>query len=841
MSDIRRFYIAVSILIKATLCIIILVAVTPGNSIAETVEGEQKLELQSSAFILKLDKDTGGLAHLIDKESGSDMLAPPDQLNRLFEIVGEKKRFINNAGSLDSINAANNGTEQTLAIKHEFKMPDGSLFVNVHIKADSQKPDIEFVIKLDNKADGFIIESVRFPVLDVKRHLDDSKTDKAFIPGGEGAVIRGIRIDDTWGVKDYPGSGSMQLAAYYNDNMGVGLECHDTGGEPKRIGYYHNSTYGPESIHIVCTHLTAYEPNAEIAEYPIVLFPVKGSWHVAAEHYKQWALKQWWAKPKPQEMKRPEWTYENPVIIESDLRPQYCGLRTMPLDKYSEILSAWNDLFDGSARILPLYRGFARYGTYVSPHYLPLYPDETTLGKVFSDVHSTNSYNMAMVAGMVWMKKREELISGASYWVEGFDGMVEDENGNMINGWTDVTPSGPEVCVIAKDGKVYESYQQSWVGNRSQMCPSHPYTKQVLVNLAEKMAEIGLDLFLLDQMNGGRSEPCYSKEHGHPLGIGPWAAKAVADLMSAAKKAGRAKNPDFTLSLEDPGELWLPYLDIVGFRPAAVNDWPAPSVSTKSGTIEPFSYTVPAFAYVYGRLVRPQTWDIGINSNYPGRNDINAQKAALRLARTFASGTAMSIGIAPWMLVNQYAPPPEGWDHKKNPPDGPYGSMYPSDAIAQLPDRVYEPHLKLLRDTVMIAGGPALEYLNHGEMIRPPVIELPALTFVEWEWDDKAKKGVEREWKEYAIHYNTWKLKDGKIALLLANADLENAHSIMLPVEFNDIKIDDSWNVRIHRNSENGIKCENRHTGNGGEKSIVIQPCEALMIEFISPNSDGEE
>ena len=234
MSNIRRFYIAVSILTKAIMCII-----------AETVEGEQKLELQSSAFILKLDKATGGLTQLIDRESGSDMLAPPDQLNRLFEITGEKKRFINNAESLDSINAANKGTEQTLAIKHEFKTPTGSLFVSVHIKTDSQKPDIEFVIKLDNKADGLIIESVRFPVLDVKRHLDDSKTDKAFIPGGEGAVIRGIRIDDTWGVKDYPGSGSMQLTAYYNDNMGVGLECHDTGGEPKRIWYYHNSTYGP--------------------------------------------------------------------------------------------------------------------------------------------------------------------------------------------------------------------------------------------------------------------------------------------------------------------------------------------------------------------------------------------------------------------------------------------------------------------------------------------------------------------------------------------------------------------------------------------------------------------
>ncbi len=836
----RWFCIAASLLVKATLCILALVTGTLGNSIAETAEGGHELELQSSIFVLEVDKVTGGLVHLIDREAGSDLLAQSDQPAKLFEIAGENAWFANNAEALSSINLTDIDTEQILAIEYEFETPAGFIFVSVHIKADSRQPDIEFGIDVGNKADGLIIESVRFPVIDVKRHLDNSKTDKAFIPGGEGAVIRGIRIDDTWGVKDYPGSGSMQLTAYYNDNMGMGLECHDTNGEPKRIGYYHNSSYGPESVHIVCTHLTAYEPNAEIAKYPVVIFPVKGSWHVAAEHYKGWALKQWWAQPKPQEMKRPAWTYKNPVVIESDLRPQYCGLRTMPLDRYSEILNAWNDLFGGSSRLLPLYRGFARYGTYVSPHYFPLYPDEATLEKVFSDVHSTGHYNMAMVAGMVWMKKREELISGAAYWVEGFDGMVEGENGEMVDGWTDVTPSGPEVCVVTKEGKIFETYERSWAGTRSQMCPGHPYTKQVLVKLAEKMAGIGLDLFLLDQMNGGRSEPCYSQAHGHPRGIGLWATEAVADLMSSVKEAGRAKNPDFTLSLEDPGELWLPYLDIVGFRPAAVNGWPAPSVSSQSATrhgyIEPFSYTVPAFAYVYGHLVRPQTWDIGINSNHPEHRTNNAQRAALRLARTFASGSAMAFGIAPWMLVNQYAPPPEGWNHEKDPPDRPYSSVYPPDAIAQLPDRVYGPHLKLLRNAVMIAGGPALEYLNHGMMIRPPPIESPTLTFVEWAWDDEAKRSIERKWKDYAIHYNAWRLEDGSIALLLANADLENVHLISPRLEFSDVNIDERWNVRIYRNSGNRVACEDIYIVNGEVKSITIQPCEVVMIEFTGPN-----
>ena len=503
----------------------------------------------------------------------------------------------------------------------------------------------------------------------------------------------------------------------------------------------------------------------------------------------------------------------------------------MPLDKYKEILNAWNDLFGGNVTLLPLYRGFAHYGTYVSPHYFPLYPDEETLRRVFSDVHSTGHYNMAMVAGMVWMKEREEIISGPSYWVEGFDGLVRNADGEMVSGWTDVNPSGPEVCAVNSKGEIFETSERSWSGTRSQMCPGHPYTKQVLVNLAEKMAEFGLDLFLLDQMNGGRSVPCYSKDHGHPRGNGAWMAEKVGEIMEAVKKAGRAKNPDFTLSLEDPGELWLPYLDIVGFRPTAVNGWPAPSVSsqsaTRNGYIEPLSYTVPAFAYVYGHLVRPQTWDLAINSNSPEHGGYDAQRAALNLARAFVAGTSTAFTISSWMLVNQYAPPPEGWSYRKNPPDKPYGSMYPSDAIAQFPDRGYEPHIKLLRDTVMIASGPALRYLNNGAMIKPPPIDRPTLTFVEQVWDDSEKRNIQRGFRDFAIHYNAWKFSDNSIAILLVNADLEKSYSISLPVEFVE-----GYKVKIYRNTESGIVCVNMETGNHDHEDIAIQPCEALMIEL---------
>ncbi len=127
----RWFHIAVSLLIKATLYILTLVTGTLGNSIAETAEGEHKLEIQSSAFILKIDRFTGGLAHLMDKESGRDLLAPSDRPVKLFEIAGESVWFTNNADALSSISATKNGTKQTLAIEYEFKTPAGFVFVSV--------------------------------------------------------------------------------------------------------------------------------------------------------------------------------------------------------------------------------------------------------------------------------------------------------------------------------------------------------------------------------------------------------------------------------------------------------------------------------------------------------------------------------------------------------------------------------------------------------------------------------------------------------------------------------------------------------------------------------------
>jgi hypothetical protein len=68
------------------------------------------------------------------------------------------------------------------------------------------------------------------------------------------------------------------------------------------------------------------------------------------------------------------------------------------------------------------------------------------------------------------------------------------------------------------------------------------------------------------------------------------------------------------------------------------------------------------------------------------------------------------------------------------------------------------------------------------------------------------------------------------------NADLEKAHPISLPVEISDVSIDKKWNIRIYRNTEDRVAYEDIYMGNGKEKSITIQPCEALMIDSTRPN-----
>ena len=662
----------------------------------------EPVSIESRAFALTIESTTGQIVSLRDKATDTPLLAGPG--SDLFRISGP-------SGAITSADSPPISVEvqgDRLTIHHRFVRDRGHIDVRLHLVANANADPVTFEIQVENNAQGHIVEMVDYPIIPLRRLGDADGGERVFTPGGEGAVTygQGVSLVLDWaGLAPYPGHASMQFTAHYNDRLGVGLMAQDSSGASKMIGFW-SARYGDQGqvvdlpgLRLGHQLLLPRVADRPIQTYPVVLYPVKEHWMAAAEPYRRWAQQQPWVRPKAEDDRSPAWVRSNPVVIESRFLPRYLGLRLMPLASIPRILNAWSDEFGGEATILPLFRAFERYGENAVPHFRPFWPSDQTVTATWRGVRNAGHRSMAMIAAMVWQLSTPEFIAGWSYWVQGFDGRIE-MGGDWVDGWTGLDsaqvqrfdPTGPDVCTIEPNGEVYISEGSDWTGRRAQMCPGHQHTRQVLVRLAEAMAGRSMDLFLLDQMNGGGSRPCYSNDHGHPPGYGRWIAENIGQLMAAVRAAGRAasqaNNSDFALTMEDPGELWLPYMDLVGCRPQGINYWPAIYNKLPGSVVD--SRSVPAFPFVYGRQTRCVAWDIHINvAGHPVELH-NREHSLIQMARTLVWGSLMSIDVKGWMMVDLFAPPPEGRSYE----DGAYcpgpECRVPIDAIAITPVTIME-------------------------------------------------------------------------------------------------------------------------------------------------------
>ena len=68
----------------------------------------------------------------------------------------------------------------------------------------------------------------------------------------------------------------------------------------------------------------------------------------------------------------------------------------------------------------------------------------------------------------------------------------------------------------------------------------------------------------IDQVVGGGVPPCFQESHGHPWAGLDRMTRAFAEILRQAHGLTYAKGA--ALSLEEPGEFFIPYMDIVHAR-----------------------------------------------------------------------------------------------------------------------------------------------------------------------------------------------------------------------------------------------------------------------------------
>ena len=704
----------------------------------------EPLRVDSSHLQLAFDAETGDLVRLAEAASGFETLAAGRSPTFQLQLADAERqsRWVDSR-SARSVVAERRADGHTTTLTLRYLGLEEGLDATVTVQARSDRPDVRFRLEVRNDS-ALIVETAVFPLLRLKRPLGDSAGDDClFVPGGDGYVARAEALErQRWHYRGYPGPASMQLAAYYDDTVGLSVICEDTQAEAKLLGAGVEDACVSPSIWFQ----RPFVPGAGFASPWVVVRPCVGSWMDAADDYRAWAREQWWARPKRGEA-APPWLAASPLVLSAEFRPLGNGRMFVPLERWAEFARLWREA-TGADSVMIEARNWERFGYYVSPDYFPLYPSPEVVAQTIGAAHAAGAHLQAMVASLKWVLSREPY-STPHYNVLGYDGRARFEQ------------EGRPVCVVGRDGAVLvEPAYFTWDGDHGYLCPATEFAREHFRRTARGLAEAGFDLFEFDQMNGGGCPPCYSTKHGHPPGYGPWVHQAVAELMRITREEGRRHNPEFGLSLEDPAELLLPYLDTYISRANEVLNWPGAG---------PGSRVVPAFAYVYHPLLASTNVDIQHTSR---RDDF----VLLRTARAFVSGGGLSTTLTPWQVLADY-----GED-----------DLFPS------PGKMDPDQLTLLRRCVRTHDGPGRSYLTRGEMLQAMAPEGRAVRHtVTWQTGTESEEVTV---EEPAVLHSAWSLGDGGVAFVYVNCTREPVR-VAVGHETGDWSADGRGRPRVYVNA----------------------------------------
>jgi hypothetical protein len=333
--------------------------------------------------------------------------------------------------------------------------------------------------------------------------------------------------------------------------------------------------------------------------------------------------------------------------------------------------------------------------------------------------------------------------------------------------------------------------QFNWDTQRYKVCAADDNARQLLlVNFVDYLAQRGTTLCELDQMNGGRTEPCYNPNHDHPRGYGRWMAESVAQLMFECQTAGRLHDAEFGLSLEDPGEFFIPYLSAYGTRVNRVHGWPAGvyfSLKCELASIPSGHATVvPAFAFVYSDLLSGHVLD-----SYASHHTTQSYTPpdyrpahATGIARTFVAGSWLGTGIAPWaMLAAADAATGGAFTCGATPANPALLLPEPNDADAT--------HLSMLRKAAGFTQGLAAPYFTEGKLVRTSGAVIGTFSFTHH---------YEGAYSHPIVEIQAWEMPNGDRALMIGNCQgLQKSTIASLPTHWDGQPISGGTVVNVYK------------------------------------------
>ncbi len=437
------------------------------------------------------------------------------------------------------------------------------------------------------------------------------------------SIADGVRIYDTFNKLkegesrnwEYPGLMSSQMTAWFNKSDGVVLFTADSAGYYKcfRIMRYHEHII-PTFEHIVVGN----DGSTFSLPYRTVLAPFQGGWEEAADVYRNWAIKQFWCRKTIREKGMPR------VIA----NPSFFLCNHIRLDKgksvvdQSPFIPHLSEAYQLALKmpITNLFFSWEKNGPWVAPDYFPPYPNEDTFRKMSGLIHNQGNQTMVFLSGLYATLEKTPRAGAPFYRLP--KGMLDSLRASAI---------------VGRDMKILTlGIAQEGTGHKWILCPATNAAREQILNGVQKSLDLKVDVIQVDQVVGGGVPPCFNVAHGHPLAGSNKLAQGFSSILRQAHEKTFAHGA--ALSLEEPGEFFIPNLDIVHAREYMEGAWPREGNGSDG---------IPLFSYLYHDYLLGYGGDAQLVSNPENLVMAIYQQVTNLLAGRLPAG-------AIWMQVPDY-------------------------------------------------------------------------------------------------------------------------------------------------------------------------------------------
>jgi hypothetical protein len=574
-----------------------------------------QFRIESSGLSVELNPTAGyGLDHLRDAETARDYIAPGAKLPLYRLILSHADGStveVTSAGAA-SVNARRTSeSAATLVFQH----PDQGLTVICNVSADVS-PRLAWKIAIRNEG-TLGLRSLFYPQWTAPLQLPkgESRLLFPFLDGQEFIDPGKYLAEGSTKRIQYPGPAALQLLAYHDAEAGLLCMTLDGNGWVKHLRVARITG----ALDLSFEHNPDERPSTNIdLPYETILQPFRGGWQEAAGIYRQWALRQKWARKKLAERDLPLFLKKPLPIVTFEIRGDaYSAEWSMYFppsnrlvnpeyhpSKIPELMERYSRFF--GSRVISQPFAWEHIAPWIAGEYFPPIGGEQLWARTSAALRRAGDPLFLMLSG--------------ARWGVNMDNVGYDTREHFLK------EIAPMAAAYDPSGKPVEE-QPPWAISMA-LCVGTKFTQDHIAESFKGCLKRGASLVQYDQNHGGAATVCYRQGHGHPPGYGRWMVEETERVFQRIQSESKRLNPNFVFAVEEPCEYFIPYWELYMGRPYAFFGTGYDPTTHRKG--------VPVFIYVYHDFLL----------GYGGSNEIDISHPyaeAIKVARKFVNGTMLEI------------------------------------------------------------------------------------------------------------------------------------------------------------------------------------------------------